>query len=653
MSRFTPEFLDDLRARLKPSDVIGRTVALKKRGNAWWGLSPFKTEKTPSFTVDDTRLSYHCFATGQHGDVIRFLTETQGLTFPEAVERLAEQAGLEIPQSSPQAAQDAERRKGLVEACEAAAQFFAAQLRRTGGQHALGYVKGRGVSDALIEEFRIGYAPTERTALKDTLINKGFLEGTLIEAGLIIKPEDGGPAYDRFRNRVMFPILGPRDLAIAFGGRALEAEARAKYLNSPETPLFHKSDVLYNYAAARAHAAKTGEPLLVCEGYMDTIALCGAGFKTAVAPLGTALTDQQLALLWRQSEEPVLCFDGDKAGIAAAHRAVDRALPALKPGKSLRFVFLPDGKDPDDVIRDGGAGAFKALLDRPEGLADVLWARETASRPLDTPERRAALRAHLRGLIRGIADKDVRDAYGAEIAGRLQAMFAPSSRSAASAGPGGGQPASSRREANSRQGRYGRPPEAVRVSAQLKRAGAPTVYRREAPLVLAAIRQPDLVIKREEAFLALRLSDPALAGLLKAVLGALFNDPGLDSAGLRAHLEKTPEAGTLQRILTDETLTILRFLRPGAELIDVEWGWNDALRLHLRATELQAEVIETAAQTVTDGPDRWQAAVRSRDEPATDGARSAADDDGDASPAEFTDRLDKMRESVSARKRDR
>jgi len=644
MVRFTPDFLDELRARLRPSDVIGRSVRLQKRGNAYWGLSPFKKEKTPSFTVDDNRRSYHCFATGNHGDIIKFLTETQGLTFPEAVEKLAEEAGLEIPKSSPQAAEQAEHRKGLVEACEAAADFFAAMLRRAQGRHALDYLVARGISDGQIEAFRLGYAPAERTALKDHLVNKGFLEATLIEAGLVIKPDDGGACYDRFRNRVMFPIAGARDQTIAFGGRALEADARAKYLNSPETPLFHKSDVLYNYNAARADAAKSGAPLIVCEGYMDVIALVGAGFRTAVAPLGTALTDQQIALLWRQSDEPVLCFDGDKAGVAAAHRSIDRALPLLAPGKSLRFVFLPDGQDPDDLVRSAGPGAFAALLQQPQSLADTLWARETAARPLDTPERRAALRAHLRTLVRGIADKDVRNAYGADVAARLQAMFAPPPRAAGRRPPMQG----------ARPERRGRIEEPVRASADLKRTGGPTAFRREAPLVLAAIRCPALVDAREEAFLSLRLTDTRLDALLAATLAGLFADPGLDSEGLSAHLQKTPEAGTLQRILTDETLKILKFLRPGAELSEVERGWNEALRRHLLATNARAELAETAAQSFTDGADRWRAAVKARDELANSGPdEGRADEDGGASAGDLTDRLGKMQASVAARKRGR
>lgn len=645
MPRFTPEFLDELRARLRPSDVIGRSVKLQRRGNAFWGLSPFKKEKTPSFTVDDNRRTYHCFATGNHGDIIKFLTETQGLTFPEAVEKLAEEAGLELPKSTPQAEEDAARRKGLADACEAAADFFAAMLKRAQGRHALDYLASRGVCQAQVQAFRIGYAPADRTALKDHLINKGFLEATLIESGLVIKPDEGGATYDRFRNRVMFPILGTRDQTIAFGGRALDAQARAKYLNSPETPLFHKSDVLYNYNAARADAARSGAPLLVCEGYMDVIALWGAGFCTAVAPLGTALTDAQLALLWRQSDEPVLCFDGDKAGVAAAHRAVDRALPLLKPGKSLRFVFLPDGQDPDDLVRRSGAAAFAALLEKPESLADVLWARETAARPLDTPERRAALRAHLRNLVRAIADKDVRSAYGADMAGRLQGMFAP---------PRAPRRDDRRLPPGPNPFRRGKADEPVRASADLKRTGAPTAFRREAPLVLAPIRCPALVQAQEEAVLSLRLTDPSLDALLAATLAALFADPGLDSDGLAAHLQKTPEAGTLQRVLSDETLSILKFLRPGAELNDVEGGWKDALRRHLHVTEARSGVAETAAQAFDGDGEVWKAAVKDRDLRANSGARDAETDTAEAGGKDpVGGSLGEMQKAVAARKRNR
>ena len=420
MPRFTPDFLDELKARLRPSDVIGRYVKLKKQGNEWAGLSPFTKEKTPSFFVNDQKGFYHCFSSGKHGDIISFLQETQRLTFQEAVERLAEEAGLPLPAETPGEAARAERAKGLAEACDMAAGFFAKSLFRNQGRGALEYLYGRGVTDAQIEAFQIGFAPSGRSELKDYLINKGFTEENLVEAGLLIKPDDGSASFDRFRNRVMFPITGARQRVIAFGGRALDPDARAKYLNSPETPLFHKSSVLYNLANARTAAAAEKKPLFVCEGYMDVVALWGAGFKNAVAPLGTALTEDQLGLLWRASDEPVLCFDGDRAGVGAAHRAIDRALPLLKPGKSLSFAFLPEGQDPDDLVRAQGSAAFQSIIDAARPLVDVLWDRETNAAPLDTPERRAAFKAGLRTLVKTIADKDVREAYGAELASRLE-----------------------------------------------------------------------------------------------------------------------------------------------------------------------------------------------------------------------------------------
>jgi DNA primase len=362
MPRFSPEFLEELKSRLRPSDVIGKKVKLKKRGETWWGLSPFKEEKTPSFTVSDRRGSYHCFATQQHGNIFDFVMATERLSFPEAVERLAKEAGLELPRGGAEDAERHQRKKGLLDACEDAAKFFEATLKRATGREGLDYLQRRGVSEASIRDFRLGFAPESRTALKDQLVNKGYTEEILLEAGLLARPEEGGASYDRFRRRVMFPIANAKGEIIAFGGRALDPEARAKYLNSPETPLFHKSDILYNYGPARAAAATSKGPLIVCEGYMDVIALAGAGIGTAVAPLGTALTENQLQLLWRQCDEPVLCFDGDKAGVAAAYRSLDRALALLKPGKSLNYVFLPDGQDPDDLVRAGGAAAFKEAM---------------------------------------------------------------------------------------------------------------------------------------------------------------------------------------------------------------------------------------------------------------------------------------------------
>ncbi len=652
MARFTPEFLDELKSRLRPSDVIGKYVKLKKRGNAWWGLSPFKPEKTPSFTVDDRRGSYHCFSTQNHGDIITFLIETQGLSFPEAVERLAADAGLVLPTESPAEAARAEKAQGLAEACMAAAKYYATMLHRSDGRAALDYLRGREVTDAQIEAFQIGFAPSSRTALKDYLLNKGFTDDVLVEAGLLIKPEDGGASYDRFRNRIMFPILGTRDRVIAFGGRAMDPNARAKYLNSPETPLFHKGSVLYNFTSARAASAEDKKPLIVCEGYMDVIALWGAGLKRAVAPLGTALTEDQLALLWRASDEPVLCFDGDSAGLNAAYRSVDRALPLLKPGMSLNFVFLPQGQDPDDLIRSEGAAAMIAALEASRPLVDVLWEREIAARDLDTPERRAALRSHLRDLVKAIIDKDVRGAYGAELGARLDAQFRPPERSRPMQGNNpfrsGGQGGYG---GNFRQGGYGQkgqkgmgfrfaPP--PRPTPGLK---SPSQWVREASLVLAAINHPILIERHETAFFDLDLADSSLQALLGEVLAAISTDPALDSAGLRSHLTKTGAAGTLERATSDPQLVKHRFLRPDTEIDEVEQGFANALAHHLFESTLKQEVARSASQIFTDGDSAWKAAAAAREELINSSRLEADADDGD-SPRRFSDALEQMKKTV-------
>ncbi|MEM9234816.1 MAG: DNA primase, partial [Pseudomonadota bacterium] len=342
MPRFSPDFLDELRARLRASDVIGRHVKLKKEGREYRGLSPFTTEKTPSFFVNDEKARFFDFSSGKSGDIVGFMMETQNLSFPEAVTALAELAGMEIPKDTPEDERRARVAKDIEGANLEAAKFFRSMLTRSEGREALAYLERRGVSENARQTFGLGYAPSSRTALKDHLINKDFPLDLLAEAGLVIKPDDGGSPYDKFRDRVMFPILGRRGV-IAFGGRALSKDVQAKYMNSPETALFHKSATLYHFDRARKKQAESKGPLLVAEGYMDVIALHEAGFA-AVAPLGTAITERQLEMLWRAVDTPVMCLDGDRAGRSAAFRAIDRALPILKPGKSLSFVFLPDGQ---------------------------------------------------------------------------------------------------------------------------------------------------------------------------------------------------------------------------------------------------------------------------------------------------------------------
>src|SRR6201998_376468 len=422
--RFTPEFLDELRARLPVSEVVGKRVKLKKAGREWRGLSPFQQEKTPSFFVNDQKQAWFDFSSGLNGNIFDFVMKTEGVSFPEAVERLASMAGVPLPAVTPDAARHEQRRKTLHDVMELSAKFFADTLASRGGAKARGYLADRAISPATQVQFRLGYAPGERFALKEYLGAQGIPVEDMVEAGLLIAGDDIPVPYDRFRDRVMFPIgdLGGR--VIAFGGRALEKDQPAKYLNSPETPLFHKGDNLYNLAPARL-ATHNGAPLVVVEGYVDVIAMVGAGFAGSVAPLGTALTENQLALLWKMADEPILCFDGDKAGQKAAWRAADLALPHLLPGKSLRFALLPEGQDPDDLARSGGRAAIEEVIGAARGLADVIWSREIEGSSYATPERRAALEKRIGEISNGIRDEVVRRYYRQDLAERLQRTFAP------------------------------------------------------------------------------------------------------------------------------------------------------------------------------------------------------------------------------------
>src|ERR1700744_3416212 len=422
--RFTPEFLDELRARLPVSEVVSRRVKLKKAGREYKGLSPFQQEKTPSFTVNDQKQFYHDFSTGKHGNIFDFVMETEGCSFPEAVERLASMAGLPLPAVTPDPARHEQRRKTLYDVMELAAKFFADTLASRNGAKARGYLADRAISPATQLQFRIGYASGERFALKEYLGAQGIPVDDMVETGLLIGGEDIPVPYDRFRDRVMFPITDFRGRVIAFGGRALEKDVPAKYLNSPETPLFHKGDNLYNIATAR-QATHDGSPLIAVEGYVDGFAMVTGGFAGSVAPLGTALTENQLALLWKMADEPILCFDGDKAGQKAAYRAADLAMPHLKPGKSLRFALLSEGQDPDDLARSGGRAAIEEVIAAARSLSDVIWSREIEGSSYATPERRAALEARIGELTNGIRDEGVRRYYRQHLAERLQRTFAP------------------------------------------------------------------------------------------------------------------------------------------------------------------------------------------------------------------------------------
>ena len=409
----SPQFLDELRTRITLSGVIGRTTRLTKAGHEWKACCPFHNEKSPSFTVNDEKGFYHCFGCGAHGDAIRWLTDQRGLSFMDAVKELAAEAGMEMPAADPRAAQAAEQRAGLHEVMAAAQQWFVDQLASDEGARARAYLAKRGLDAHTIARFGFGYAPEGRQALKAGL--KQFPEEALIEGGLRIVVEGKEP-YDRFRGRMMLPIHDARGRVIAFGGRILDtAKTDApKYLNSPDTPLFDKGRTLYNLHRAGPVSRQSGR-MLVVEGYMDVVALSAAGIGECVAPLGTALTETQIELLWRMVEVPVLCFDGDAAGQRAAMRAVARALPLLRPAHSLRIARLPAGMDPDDLLRAQGLGAMEQLLGEAQGLLDTLWEHERQALPLVTPEDKAGLKARLLAHVETIANQDIHALYRREL----------------------------------------------------------------------------------------------------------------------------------------------------------------------------------------------------------------------------------------------
>ncbi|MEL6318304.1 MAG: DNA primase, partial [Pseudomonadota bacterium] len=411
---FPSDFLDELRSRLSISEVVGRRVSWdEKKSNRGrgdlWACCPFHGEKSPSFHVVESQGFYHCFGCQEHGSAIDFVMKLDRLTFPEAVEMLAGEVGLALPERAPQDAARERRRRGLREANAAAAAFFAQALRSEAGARARAYLERRGLDAATVEAFGLGYAPPG-DALTRRLAGEGYPLELLLEGDLSKRSERGGGPYDTFRDRLIFPILDAQGRPIAFGGRALDDKVKPKYLNTGATALFSKSDALYNLKAAR-EGLRSGAPLIVAEGYMDVIALARGGLPTAVAPMGTALTQAQLELLWRISETPVMALDGDAAGRKAAARALDLALPRLGPGRSLAFAMLPAGQDPDDLLRDSGPEALRKLVHEAAPLIDMLWARERGAHPLDTPERRAALEARCEKLCGAIEDPVVRRHY--------------------------------------------------------------------------------------------------------------------------------------------------------------------------------------------------------------------------------------------------
>ena len=506
----TPQWLDELRARTLLSGLIGRTVKITKAGREFRACCPFHNEKTPSFYVNDEKGFYHCFGCSAHGDAIRWMTDQRGLPFMDAVKELAQQAGMEVPAADPRAVERAERANSLYDVMTAASHWFIQQLQGIEGAEARSYLEKRGIRAETITAFGIGFAPDSKSKLKAALTSFGA--DKLIESGLLISVDEKEP-YDRFRGRIMIPIRDPRGRVIAFGGRILGA-GEPKYLNSPDTPLFDKGRTLYNLDLAASASRKTAR-IVVVEGYMDVIALAQAGIGDVVAPLGTALTEQQIERLWRLSDVPVLCFDGDSAGQKAGQRAALRALPHLAPAKSLAFATLPKGQDPDDVVQKGGARAMEALLADPEPLVDLIWKSESDAAPLRTPEDRAGFRQRLNNHAQAIGHGDVRGQYLSEFRARFDAQFNQQSAQRGRFAPG-------------KRFQPERP--LTNQTRSIGGGGVAPVFARA--IVAGLLRHPSMILACGDALSLLVIDDPELDHLRLILLDAAYDGEMLDSDAL-------------------------------------------------------------------------------------------------------------------------
>ncbi len=611
--RVSPDFLEQIRSRVNLSSVIGRSVQWDRRKTQaakgdYWACCPFHTEKSPSFHADDRKGRYHCFGCKASGDIFTFLVEKEGMPFPEAVERLAGEAGLAMPVQSSADVEREKTRASLYDVMEIAAKLFQAELQSSHGAKARGYLSDRDLSPAIQTEFGIGYGRDDRGWLRNELASAGIALEQMIEAGLVIAGDDIPVAYDRFRDRVMFPIRDARGRVIAFGGRALRADVPAKYLNSPETPIFHKGDVLYNFEKARksAHASNR---LIAVEGYVDVIAMHRAGLPEAVAPLGTALTENQLGLLWRTVPEPTLCFDGDEAGLKAAYRALDLALPLLSPGHSLKFVFLPGGKDPDDLLRDEGADAVKAVVAAAEPMAEVLWRRAMGENDRASPERRAAFERDLRALVASIKDETVRKHYQDDLRTRFQSLWG-GARQTPQRGPGNALRAfSPRLKPGQRPWEVQQPASAQLRAAAQSGSAATAAERRERMILLLAVNHPPILHDFWDEFAALDITSRELDSLRTLILDTASSEESLEPADLKGHLKTRGFGPVLDRLETQATHLNEWFLRPSAAPDDARTGLRQMLALHRKSVTLDRELKAAEAAFARDPSEENLAAL--------------------------------------------
>lgn len=630
--RFSNSFLDEIRDRVPISAVVGRRVTWdRKKSNVprgdYWACCPFHGEKSPSFHCEDRKGRFHCFGCGVSGDHFRFLTDLEGLNFPEAVQQIADMAGIALPQPDAQAERREKERTTLLDVMELAAQYFQEQLQSAAGAKARAYLRDRGLTGRTIETFRLGYAPESRNALKEFLAGKGVPKDQIEACGLVRYGEGIPVSYDYFRDRIMFPILSSRERVIAFGGRAMSPDAPAKYMNSPETELFHKGQVLYNFARARRVAqGRAGErdsgTIIAVEGYMDVIALHQAGVENAVAPLGTALTENQLDLLWKMSSEPVLCFDGDGAGVRAANRAADLALPFLKPGRSVRFALLPEGKDPDDLVRHEGRAPFDKVLSEARPLAEAIWMRETAGASFETPEKRAELEARLKQVVSVVADENVRRYYQQHMRDRLSSFFQGGNRGADRRG-GGFQP---------RGGRPGQAPAAggpratgrgLGISDRLARSGLVRGHRdlpalRESVLALTVVNHPQLLLDDYDEIAGIDFENRDLQRFWSCLLTvAAKAGAKLDRDYLREQMEENGFDALLSTMNQQIRNARLWTATKEADLQDVVQAYRQAYALHSRNKELKWQKIELEreiAEASVDEVERGSALTRALSE---------------------------------------
>ncbi len=596
---FPPGFLDELRNRISLSGLIGRRVKLVRRGREFAGLCPFHHEKTPSFYVVEDKSFFHCFGCGVHGDLIGFAMRSENLDFIEAVEKLAGEAGLAVPQATPQERERAQRQKTLLEATEAAAAFYEDRLWAPAGARAREYLQGRGLDPETIRRFRLGWAPDDRQALRRALAPE-FSDPLMIEVGLRRRPAEGDPS-DYFRGRLIFPISDRAGRVIAFGGRVL-GDGQPKYLNSPDSALFEKGRVLYGWSAARAAAIRDGEAggatagAIVTEGYMDVIALHQAGFATAVAPLGTALTEFQLHELWRLTPEPVLCFDGDPAGQRAAIRALRRALPLLSPGQSLRFASLPAGEDPDSVIRRAGRGSFDQILTAARPLSTVLWESELGASRLDTPERRAALERRVMDQIGLIADRTVQAEYRRFLRDRLFDLGRP-------ARPG------TRHMPRPR-------PSFVRDGPEPPPRSGGRIQREN--LFRMILHFPSLIDQVAEELAALEVPEPELGSLRRQILELDAVGSGLDAHALQQHLVQNGLAATVEKLLLSSVDTT--FLVRCSDPISARKEWVRVTRMLTGGD--RCALAEATDDLISDiCPESWERFLAARERALHEGSR--------------------------------